>query len=118
MSDSKSDLIKLTYSDFILRVSSIIEHATANKEALITDYGMTDEQLAKLQTDLNSLSAMSDEPRTLQVQESVATQAMEDLFAQITDLLHNQLDNLMSIFKNRNASFYNGYLKARVIVDY
>ncbi|MCF8337918.1 MAG: hypothetical protein K9I74_08040 [Bacteroidales bacterium] len=48
----------------------------------------------------------------------VATRELETLFDQVGDLLNNRLDNLMKIFVNRDPNFYNGYEKARMIMDY
>ena len=48
----------------------------------------------------------------------VATQTLDELFSQSNELLTGRLDNLMKIFVNRNPNFYNGYEKARMIVDY
>lgn len=62
--------------------------------------------------------ALNGQPREYRIKSSVATQELETLFDQADDLLNKRLDNLMKIFVNRDPNFYNGYLKARVIVDY
>lgn len=118
MSDSRSTLLRLSYNDLVLRVKIIIEQALANKETLVADYGMTEEQVTGLQNDVDRLLEISGQPRIYQVKRSVATQELEGLFNQADNLLNNQLDKLISIFKNRDANFYNGYQKARILVDY
>lgn len=118
MSDSKSDLQKLTYNDLILRVKAILEQANKYKEVLVADYGMLEEQITLLQSELDKLLEISDSPRAYQVKRSVATQQIDAFFGAADNVLNNQLDKLMSIFRNRDANFYNGYIKARVIVDY
>ncbi|MCF8337914.1 MAG: hypothetical protein K9I74_08020 [Bacteroidales bacterium] len=64
------------------------------------------------------LPAINGQPREYRIKSGVATQELDALFDQADDLLNNRLDNLMKIFVNRNPNFYNGYEKARMIVDY
>lgn len=118
MSDTKSSLLKLTYNDFILRVKVIIEHALANKAILVGEYGMTEAQVTDLQNDVNRLLEISEQPRAYQIKRAVATQEIDQLMNQADDILNNQLDKLITIFKNRDVNFYNGYQKARMIMDY
>ena len=47
----------------------------------------------------------------------VATQTLDELFSRSSELLTGRLDNLMKIFKRRNANLYSGYQKARIVVD-
>jgi hypothetical protein len=55
--------------------------------------------------------------REYSIKRGVATQSIDDLVKQGLDLLYNQLDNLMKIFKRRDPQFYHGYVLARTIVD-
>ncbi len=55
--------------------------------------------------------------RQYSIKRGVATQNIEELVKQGLDLLYNQLDNLMKIFKRRDPQFYQGYILARTIVD-
>lgn len=116
MSDSQSDLYKMPYDEMILRVKLIIDKAIEFKEPLLAEYGMTEEQITDLQTDLNSLLEISGQPRAYQVKSSVATKELLQLFDEANNLLRNQLDKLMSIFKKRDTNFYNGFVKARLVV--
>lgn len=118
MSDSKSSLLKLSYNDLIIKTKLIIDQALSHKDALVNEYGMTEAQVADLQSEVDYLLEISDEPRAYQVKRSMATLELEQLFAKADDLLNNQLDKLMAIFKNRDVNFYNGYQKARMVIDY
>jgi len=118
MGDSKSALYRLPYDDFIRKGLTIIQKATGQQEALTTGYGLTQEQLTDVQAGMDNLLAINGQPREYSIKSSVATRELETLFDQADDLLNNRLDNLIKIFKNRDANFYNGYLKARMIVDY
>ena len=117
MGDSKTALFQMTYDALLIKVQHVIEKALKLQDTLIKDYGMTEAQVTDLKNDVDQLLAISGKPRAYQVKSSVATQELESLFSQASDLLSNQLDKLISIFKNRDANFYNGYQKARVVVD-
>ncbi|MBI9068816.1 MAG: hypothetical protein JEZ09_16085 [Salinivirgaceae bacterium] len=118
MADSASDLLKMKNEDMLRRVKQIITAANENQELLTADYGLNAEQITDLQADYDHFLELNGQPREYQIKSSVATKSLEDLFAETNNLLVNQLDNLMKIFKRRDASFYNGYLKARMVVDY
>lgn len=85
---------------------------------MTTEYGLTQEQVTDAENKMDNMLALNGQPREYRIKSSVATQELETLFDQADDLLNKRLDNLMKIFVNRDPNFYNGYLKARVIVDY
>ncbi len=118
MSDSANELLKLKNETLIIRVKQIIDAATENQAALLADYGLSAELISDLQADYDRFLELNGQPRVYRVKSAVATLNLEELFTQASNLLSNQLDNLMKVFKRRNANFYNGYLKARVVVDY
>lgn len=117
MGDTKSDLFRASYSDFFIKVKAIIEKASELQEVLVNDYGMTAEQLTDIQNDLNRLLEINGQPRAYQIKSSVATNEIEQLLNEANDVLTNQMDKLISIFKRRDPNFYHGYQKARMIVD-
>ncbi len=118
MSNNASDFYRMRYDDMMRKVKQIIDAATENKEALTADYGLTEEQIAGIQADYDRMLELNGQPREYQIKSAVATLGLEELFTRAAELLENQLDNLMKLFKRRDANFYNGYLKARMIVDY
>ncbi|MGQ1890134.1 hypothetical protein ACT29H_06800 [Thermophagus sp. OGC60D27] len=117
MSDSRSDLYRLPYNDFYIKVRAIIDKATELQEVLVSDFGLSAEQITDVQNDLNQLLEINGLPRAYQIKSSVATSELEQLLSQASDLLYNQIDKLMSIFKHSDPGFYHGYQKARMIVD-
>ncbi len=118
MSDSASDLYKMKNDDMLLKVRQIIASATEHELELTTSYGFTNEQLVDLQSDVDQFLEMNGLPREYQIKSGVATLTLEQLFTAATALMDNELDNLMKIFKRRDPSFYLGYQKARMVVDY
>lgn len=118
MADSASDIFLMKNSDMLRTVKQIVKAATDNGEALIAEYGMTAEQVTGLQADIDRYLELNGQPREYQVKSAVATLSLEELFTEASNLLTDQLDNLMKIFKRRDPNFYNGYLKSRMVVDY
>ncbi|SFE65559.1 hypothetical protein [Thermophagus xiamenensis] len=117
MSDSQWELYRLPYNDFYIKVRSIIDKASELQEVLVSDFGLTTELITDVQNDLNQLLEIDGLPRAYQIKSSVATNEIEQLLSQASDLLYNQIDKLMSIFKHSDPNFYHGYQKARMIVD-
>ena len=117
MSDSQWELYRLPYNDFYIKVRSIIDKASELQEVLVSDFGLTTELITDVQNDLNQLLEIDGLPRAYQIKSSVATNEIEQLLSQAGDLLYNQIDKLMSIFKHSDTNFYHGYQKARMIVD-
>ena len=118
MGQSASDLYKMKNDDMLRQIKLIIEKATEYQAELIAGYGLTAEQLTDLQADYDRFLELSGLPREYQIKSGVATLTLEELFTEANNLLTNQLDNLMKIFKRRNPAFYAGYEKARMVVDY
>lgn len=118
MSDNASQLFRLKNDDMLRRVKLIITKATEFKAELMDGFGLTEEQIADLQADVDRYLELNGQPREYQIKSAVATQTLEELFTEVSTILSGQLDNLMKVFKRRNANFYNGYLKARMVVDY
>lgn len=118
MSSNASDLFRLKYDDTMRQVKVIIEAAVENQEVLTAEYGLNAEQISGLQADYDRFMEMNGQPREYQIKSAVATLTLEELFAEANNLLVNHLDNLLKIFKRRDPSFYNGYLKARMVVNY
>ncbi|MDX2303653.1 MAG: hypothetical protein NW226_12685 [Microscillaceae bacterium] len=115
MADSASMLYKLRNQDFMFRIKEIIQEADKHLEAL-KDFGLSGDQISDLKADFDGFLALNGEPRMYRIASSQATQDLDQLFAAASELLVNQLDKVMKIFRTRNANFYNGYLAARTIV--
>lgn len=118
MADSASDLFRMKNDDMLRRVKIIIDSALKHRDDLVAEYGLTEEQIADLQADYDRYLELNGQPREYIIKTGMATQNLEILFSEVNDLLCNHLDNLLKVFKRRNPAFYNGYLKARIVVDY
>ena len=56
-------------------------------------------------------------PRSILNTKYVALDTIDQLFDEGNALLKDKMDNMMLIFRERNPEFYNGYKRARTIVD-
>lgn len=115
MADSASTLYKLRNQDFMHKIKEIIQEAENRIEAL-RDFGLGEEQINDLKADFDGFLALNGEPRMYRIASTQATQDLDQLFTAANDLLVNQLDKVIKIFRTRNANFYNGYLAARSVI--
>lgn len=118
MADSASSLFRMKNDNMLRRVKLIVSKALKYKDELIAGYGLTEEQVIDLQADIDRYLELNGQPREYQIKSGIATQNLEELFSQANKLLTMQLDKLIKVFKRRDPSFYSGYEKARIIVDY
>ena len=116
MAATFTELYKMRNADFVPAVQTIIEAAENNIEPL-GEYGVTTEQVESLKSSFDEFLVLNNQPRAFRVASVQATKELELLFAEATEILDTKLDKVMSIFKRRDPSFFNGYQAARVIVD-
>ena len=113
---SYSDLYKLANQEFMTVIRETIKLLEDNVEAM-AEYGISVDQISDLKNSFDDFLAIHGQPRLYRVASSQATQALEDLFSQASELLSSRLDRIMKRFKNADPNFYRGYLSARVVVD-
>lgn len=117
MSDNFSELYRLRNLDFMPKVAEVIQAVDNNTLELTTNYGITQEQIDDLKADADHFAELNGMPRAYQVASVQASKELDSLFAEINEVLTNGLDKMVSIFRRRNANFYNGYQAARIVVD-
>lgn len=118
MADSASDLYRMKNDNMLRRVKFVIDKGLMYKDDLIAGYGLTEEQLIDLQADYDRYLEINGQPREYQIKSGMATQTLEELFSEASNLLSTQLDKLLKVFKRRDPNFYSGYEKARMVIDY
>ena len=111
-----SALDKLSDSDLEETGKRVSGLATTNLAALV-DYAIVKADVAALDALTAQFHTAKTAPRAAVVDRSSQTVTMPDKIANVTSLLRNRLDKLMTRFKKSNPEFYAGYLAARVIVD-
>ena len=80
-------------------------------------FGVTKAQVTDLLTSIDDFRELVGQPRLIQSQANVAKKAAEELVENAVDILNKKMDKVMLQFKYSNPSFYEGYKRARVIVD-
>ena len=83
----------------------------------LADYCVTEAQVTDLVTSVDDFREMVGMPRLKRSEVGLANKSADELLKNVLDILKNQLDKVMLQFKLSDPSFYEGYLKARVIVD-
>lgn len=111
-----SALDKLADDDLEETGKRITNLATANLAAL-ADYGIVQADVTVLTALTTQFHGIKTAPRTAVVDRSSQTTTLPDKIANVTSILRNRLDKLLTRFKKSNPEFYAGYLAARVIVD-
>jgi len=116
VSASRTDIHRMSDEELGPFVKLLTETATTHMTAL-ADYGITQEVITELQTSLDEYSALIGKPRIVLNSKYVALDAIDELVDEGNKLLNNQLDKIMLMFRESDPDFYNGYKRARVIVD-
>ncbi|RED96142.1 hypothetical protein [Marinoscillum furvescens] len=116
MGASATELFRVSNEDFSKTISEIITAANDRMEELVP-YGCSEAMVTDLMNELDDYLELHGQPRMYRIRSSQATESLEALFDQAHELLDKRLDKVMKVFATRNATFYKGYLAARMIVD-
>lgn len=111
-----SSLYKLPDTEYAQTVKTLVEKATALLESL-TDQGVTADQLTEISTSLDDFHDLIGMPRTLTIQTNTAGVELEQLIQMTKDLMRDKLDKAMLRYKLMDTAFYEGYERARVLID-
>jgi len=116
VSVSRSDMLKIKEEAISGTVKRLTDVAEANQEALLA-YGVSSELVTELKTSVEEFQGLIGKPRMILNNKYVALDALDQLFDECNNLLRDKLDNVMKLFRESNPDFYNGYERARTIVD-
>lgn len=83
----------------------------------LADFGLTPETLTELSTTVDEFNTLIGKPRVIMNSKYVALSTLDELFDETNSLIKNKLDKMMLMFKYTSNGFYEGYERARVIVD-
>ncbi|WP_109833242.1 hypothetical protein [Reichenbachiella versicolor] len=113
---TKSDIVSIRDAVFPEQVSSVSDLVSAHL-AELADYGITEAQITNLNTSVDDFRELVGQPRLKRSAANLAKKAIDELISSGMEILNSKLDKVMLQFQFSNASFYEGYKKARVIVD-
>ena len=115
-SETKSSLYGTRDTDLVTKTQLIHDFANTNAVAL-ADYGITPAMITSLQTRITNFNAAlgtREESVALRV---AAGAEVEGFFKDADNILLNQMDKIMEVFRESDTQFYNEYKNARVIRD-
>jgi hypothetical protein len=113
---SKSNLVKMRDQD----IGAMVKKLTGTAEehmADLADFGLTTDSLTEILSTLEEFNSLIGKPRNILSQRYVALGTLEELFTETSSLLRDKMDNILLMFRENNPEFYDGYTRARTIVD-
>lgn len=113
---SKSDIIRMKEEELGSFIKVLVDTSNQNIKAL-ADFGVSKEIVTEIKTTMEEYKQLIGKPRSILNTKYVALDAIDQLFDEGNALLRDKMDNMMLIFRERNPEFYNGYKRARTIVD-
>jgi hypothetical protein len=113
---SKSDIMRMKEEELSGMIRLLTDTAEKHQSAL-ADFGVGPEIVTELKTSVDEFQGLIGKPRSILNTRFVALDAIDQLFDEGNALLNNRMDNIMLMFRESNPDFYNGYERARTIVD-
>jgi hypothetical protein len=113
---SKSELKDIkdeTFPDFCRERLTLVN----NNLPALNDYGITAAITAVWAADIDNYDAALGRPRLAVITRSTKTQTIKTLISETGKLLKNVIDPLMVIFQTQDPELFDGYTKARIIID-
>lgn len=117
MKINPSHLENCSRQEFLSLVDRIIS-AAMNHSAELLMFGIQTEEVEQLPVIRQELETSILSTRTATVKKKVLTEQMNNLSRAIDDLLKNELDPLVKMFKGSHPVFINAYLSSRMIINY
>jgi hypothetical protein len=84
---------------------------------ILAEFGVSAEGITEIKTTMEEYGVLIGKPRSILNTKYVAIDTIDDLIDEGKKLLNNQMDNIMLMYRESNKEFYNGYERARVIID-
>jgi hypothetical protein len=98
------------------RATNVLAKANAMKTELAT-MEVTQANIDELDEALQTYQAAKAKPRTAVVERMVQTETLPTLVREASNILRDQIDKLVNLFRRTNPEFVAGYKSARVVVD-
>lgn len=109
---SKSDLLRLSIGRAKVHGNDLKNDLLAHGSAL-EPYGITEIFITELIGKIDGLPELIESSRIALLRRKGATKAIDEAESKITDILRDQIDRLVLIFKNEYPQFVSDYLHAR-----
>jgi hypothetical protein len=103
-------------SEQINRAKLTYDLAKANEQDLVA-FAITSSMLADLKSRIAAFEEALKDVSTSVAERSGARSMLSDLFIQADEVLKDEMDQMMQVFRTTDPEFYNEYRSARVIKD-
>jgi len=113
---SPTAIDKLADEELGNRATNVLAKANALKTELAT-MQVTQANLDELDEALQTYQAAKAKPRTAVVERAVQTETLPALVRETSNILRDQIDRLVNLFRRTDPEFVAGYRSARVVVD-
>jgi hypothetical protein len=111
-----SELHKLGDEELSHRANTVLQKANAKKTALAA-FQVTQANLDELNQALQAFETTKVKPRSAITERNAQTSALPELIREASNILRNQIDRLVNLFRRSNSKFVADYRGARVVVD-
>jgi hypothetical protein len=112
----RSELSKARDNELPGMSNQVLEEANTNAAAILP-FGITGPMIATFQNSIATYVSYIARPRQALTKSSAATEQLPPFFVNTTNLLEEQLDKGMELFRVSNPDFYTQYFNARIIVN-
>ncbi|MBC8031135.1 MAG: hypothetical protein H7Z16_13555 [Pyrinomonadaceae bacterium] len=109
-------LDKLGDEELSNRATNVLAKANAKKTELAA-LQVTQANIDELDQALQDFQAVKAKPRTAVVERAVQTGSLSTLVREANNILRDQIDRLVNLFRRTDPEFVSGYRSARVVVD-
>ncbi len=113
---SPSELDELSAEELVNRATTVLGEANARKTELAA-LRVTQANLDEFTQALERFRSAKEQPRTATAERMAQTESLANLIRDANNILRNQIDRLVNLFRRSNPDFVSGYQAARVIVD-
>ncbi len=113
---SITDLDRLK-DELIVPVCNNIKKAANDNIIALADYGVTAATLTALQTNLDNYAGSTAKPRLAKTQKTTDNKNVKAVMKEIDEILKNEMDKTVVIFRAANPTFVTKYTEVRKIVD-
>ncbi|WP_300354855.1 hypothetical protein [Fluviicola sp.] len=114
---TKTDLDRLALNELAARCAELKQDIDTYGTQL-AQYGITTQTIDELIPLLETVSEVNNSTRKAIIKRKGITQSIRELEHELDELLREELDRLILVFKQTAPKFYHAYESARITIDY
>jgi hypothetical protein len=113
---SITDLDRLK-DELIVPVASNIKKAASDNLTALAEYGVTTAKITAMQVSMDNYAAATQKPRLAKAQKTTDNKNVKTVMQEIDNILKNEMDKTIVVFKAANPNFVIKYKEVRIIVN-